>query len=228
MSFITMIIASAGLSLGFVGPDAKECAGDCEKACCETAEATKDACCALGSAAAEPELPKIESAAYGNAAWPAQNSEDDLYAKNLQGKTLPVALGNETILSKDMEMKDLKGKVVILDFWATWCGPCVAAAPKLAALQEAHAKDLMVVGIAGQREDESTVRAFIEKHDEPFMQLYDDKQTAFKPFESRGIPLVVVMSTDGVIRWMGNPHEDDFKTTVEQVIKADPMIQAKS
>lgn len=60
------------------------------------------------------------------------------------------------------------------------------------------------------------------------MYLHDAEQRVYKPFESRGIPLVVVLSTDGVIRWMGNPHHKDFNAIVGQVVAADPMIKAKS
>ncbi len=230
MNILALLIATAGMGLGLAGPDGKVCKEGCEKACCETATADgeKDACCALSAAAADHKTPEIDSAAYGNAAWPAFNNEKDLYSKNLQGKALPVALGSETILSEGHDLKQLKDKVVIIDFWATWCGPCIAAAPKLAALQNAHKDDLMVVGLSGLNEDEQTVRNFLADHDEPFMQLFDSKQTLLNEFESRGIPLVVVMSTDGIIRWMGNPHEQDFKAAVEQVLKVDPMIQAKS
>ncbi len=228
MSVITLILASAGMSLGLIGPDAKSCATDCEKACCSTehAQDAEGKSCAL--CPTEAKLPEVETEAYANANWPAFNIEDDLYAKNLQGKMLPAALGSETVLSEGMDLKQLKGKVVVVDFWATWCGPCVAAAPKLASLQKAHSEDLMVVGVAGQREDEQTVRGFIAEHKEPFMHLFDSKQTVYKHFESRGIPLVVVLSTDGVIRWMGNPHEAEFDTVVKQVIAADPLIKAKS
>lgn len=230
MNVFALLIASAGMSLGLVGPEAKTCPAGCEKACCTTdkAESEKDECCALGAAAAEDKLPQVDSAAYGNADWPAFNPDKDLYSKNLQGKKLPVAFGSETILSEGSDLKQLKGKVLIVDFWATWCGPCLAAAPKLADLKEAHSDDLMVVGVSGVNEDEQAVRSYLAEHHEPFMQLFDADQKVLKEFESRGIPLVLVMSTDGVIRWMGNPHEAEFKSVVEKVIKADPLIQAKS
>lgn len=235
MNTIALLIASAGMGLGFAGPDGEPCPVGCEQACCTAGAQALDegdahvhaegVACTL---CASPKLPQIDSAAYGNANWPEYNNAKDLYSKNLQGQKLPVALGTETILSEGSDLKQLQGKVVIVDFWATWCGPCIAAAPKLASLQKANSENLMVVGLSGVNEDEQAVRSFLAEHDEPFMQLFDANQTVLKEFESRGIPLVVVMSTDGVIRWMGNPHESDFKAAVEQVLKADPLIQAKS
>ncbi len=222
MSLISIIIASAGMSLGLAGP---ECKTDCASACCETKEVAHkeaDACCELGSSA---KLPEVDSALYGNAAWPAHNKGESLYAKDFQGKTLNVTLGKETWISEETQ---LEGKVVILDFWATWCPPCRSAMPILDQMQKDNAEDLAVVAIGGQSEDESTVREYISSHKESISNLFDANQAVFKQFESKGIPLVVVMSTDGVVRWIGNPHDENFKPAVAQVLEVDPMINAKS
>ena len=235
MNLISMLIASAGLSLATLGPDGGECAADCDKGCCttEAAKESKDGACPLcashdkGEAMAKKELPEVDSAAYGNAAWPAHNTGETLYAKDFQGKPLPAALGSEDDLSEDIDLEDLEGKVLVLDFWATWCGPCIASAPKLAKLQESHEGNVQVVSISGLREDSDTVKSFIETHDEPFFHLYDEEQTVFKHFESRFIPLVVIVSTDGVVRWIGNPGDQAFEQALNKVVEVDPLIQAK-
>jgi thiol-disulfide isomerase/thioredoxin len=178
-----------------------------------------------GSAPVAPaaKAPQVDPALYKNAAWPAHNT--DLYAKDLQGQRLPVALGQETWLT---EKQDLTGKVLVLDFWATWCGPCIAAEPKLEKLTKDFAGKVAVIGISGQREEQSKVESHLAKHEPKWVYLHDAEQRVYKPFESRGIPLVVVVSTDGVIRWMGNPHHKEFHAIVGQVIAADPLIKAKS
>ncbi len=177
------------------------------------------------TAPAEPaaKAPQVDPGLYKTAAWPAHNP--DLYAKNLQGQKLPVPLGQEVWLT---EKQDLTGKVLVLDFWATWCGPCIAAEPKLEKLMKDHAGKVVVIGISGQREEQSKVESHLETHEPKWVYLHDNEQRVFKPFESRGIPLVVVLSTDGVIRWMGNPHHKEFNDIVGQVIAADPLIKAKS
>lgn len=205
MSFISIIIASAGICLATSGPDEGHC-----PLC-----ATKD------------KAPAIEAQAYETAAWPTHNPERNLYSSNFQGKPMPLALGKETVLSEGMSIENTKGKVMIVDFWATWCGPCIAAVPKLADLQEKHEDNLIVVGVSGLSEDQNTVESFLEKKKEPFLQLFDPEMKVFGEFKSTGIPLVLVVSTDGVIRWMGNPHDQGFKPAVEQVLKADPLILAK-
>jgi len=184
----------------------------------------KGACCALkgaeGSTTAVASTERQGASAYDTAAWPSHNT--DLYAKDFQGKALPVSLGSETWLTEKVETQ---GKVVVLDFWATWCGPCRAASPILDKLQKGNKDSLAVLAIAGQRDPIENVRSYVNEHPVSYAHLYDEKQSVYKPFESRGIPLVVVMSTDGVVRWMGNPHEPDFIPAVEAVLKADPKIE---
>jgi thiol-disulfide isomerase/thioredoxin len=166
---------------------------------------------------------KVDPALYAAADWPAHNP--DLYAEDFQGKKLAAPLGKETWLTPK---QNLDGKVLLLDFWATWCGPCIAATPRLADLQKAHPQGLAVVGVSGQGEDAETIRSYLAEHKPSFAYIHDDAQTVFKPFKSRGIPLVVVVSTDGVVRWMGNPFSETFKPAVEQIVKADPLVKARA
>jgi len=87
---------------------------------------------------------------------------------------------------------------------------------------------VQVVGISGQRDPIERVRSHLDEHQPRWVYLHDDEQRVFKPFESRGIPLVVVVSTDGVVRWMGNPHQEDFTDVVRKVVEADPMVRAQT
>lgn len=206
MSFIATFIAASAIALSNAAPE--------------------DGACPL--CAAKDTAPKVEAAAYDNAQWPTYNTGRNLYFTDFQGKPMPLALGNEAVLSEGMTLKDTEGKVLVIDFWATWCGPCIAAAPKLEQLQQDHKDSLQVIGVSGLSEDRNTVESFLAEQKEPFLQLYDPQMKAFNEFKSTGIPLVLVVSTDGIIRWMGNPHQPEFKAVVEQVIAADPLIQAKS
>ena len=206
MSLIATFIAAAAIALSSAGPE--------------------DGACPLCTA--KDSAPKVEAAAYEKADWPAHNTGRNLYFTDFQGKPMPLALGKESVLSEGMTLEDTKGKVLVIDFWATWCGPCIAAAPKLEKLQKDHKDNLQVIAVSGLSEDRNTVESFLAEHKEPFLQLFDPEMKVFNEFKSTGIPLVLVVSTDGVIRWMGNPHQNEFRNAVEQVIAADPLIQAKN
>lgn len=163
---------------------------------------------------------------YAAASWPAHNA-GNLYGKNMQGQALPVPLGSETWLT---DKQDLTGKALVLDFWATWCGPCIAVMPQLDTMQRQNPQTLAVLGLAGQArqgypEDANAVRNFMSKNRHSYGQLIDPQQRVYKSLEIRAIPHVVVLSTDGVVRWQGNPHEPAFRQAVAQVLRVDPGLQ---
>jgi len=175
--------------------------------------------------APEPEqktVDAIDPKAYDNAPWPEHNGQS-LSAKNFQGKPLPVPMGNEEWVYNE---RDLSGKVLVLDFWATWCGPCIRAMPMLHDLQDSYEGRLEIVGIGGSEEKEKFVR-YVMKKKGNYAQMFDEKQTINNALEIKGIPHVLILSTDGVIRWQGNPHNPDFKTAVAMTIAADPLLAAK-
>jgi len=210
---IAMLIASTGIALTTAGPDCSA-----KKDCPLTGDKTAAAACCDDGSCDGCKAHKAE--AYTSADWPAHNK--DLYAKDFQGQALPVALGTETWLSDKV---DTEGKVVVLDFWATWCPPCRAASPILDELQKENPDSLAVMAIAGQRDPQNDVSNYVAEHAVSYANLYDADQAVYKPFESKGIPLVVVMSTDGIIRWIGNPHEEGFLPAVNKTIAADPIVQ---
>jgi cytochrome c biogenesis protein CcmG/thiol:disulfide interchange protein DsbE len=102
---------------------------------------------------------------------------------------------------KDVTLSSLKGKVVLLDFWATWCGPCKIEIPWFIEFQNKYAKDgLQVVGVSVD-DTIDKLKPFVAdmKMNYPVLQGlgHDDMQDAFGPIW--GIPVTVVISRDGKI-----------------------------
>lgn len=171
-----------------------------------------------GAKKAEPK--SIPAEAYAKADWPAQNA-DKFPANNFQGKQLPVPLGNEEWLT---DKKDTENKVIILDFWATWCGPCRAASPMLEEIQREFEGKVEVLAIGGSNDDERAHKRYVFGSKKAYSNLYDKNDSIYRPMGVKAIPHTVVMSTDGIIRWQGNPLSRDFKDIVTKIIEVDPMF----
>ncbi len=111
----------------------------------------------------------------------------------------------KSLSGETVTLKEYRGKVVVLDFWATWCAPCRASIPQLVELQEKHKKNgLVVMGISldnPQKADDEFVKAFCEKFETNYIQLRADKHVVKDYFQNRGIsiPTAVVIDQKGNI-----------------------------
>ena len=101
----------------------------------------------------------------------------------------------------------LDGSWVVMDFWATWCRPCVAAMPHLNELQKEFASD-SVVFLAVTHERKQQVQGFLTMHELlALVALDSDKQVMHKLMGIRAIPRTFVIGPDRVIRWTGHPSK---------------------
>lgn len=104
--------------------------------------------------------------------------------------------GNEVDLSK------MKGKVILVDFWATWCGPCVAEMPKVIEVYNSfHEKGFDVIGISLD-EDKDALQKFIKSNEMPWPQYFDGKGWAnelAKQYGIGSIPATFLIGKDGKV-----------------------------
>ena len=100
--------------------------------------------------------------------------------------TLPKLGGGE------LQATDLAGHVVVLNFWATWCQPCLHEIPVLKRLDE---EGVRIVGIALDEEGERAVRPFVEHHGIAYTQLLGD-QEVFQRFSGLTIPYTLVLDAE--------------------------------
>ena len=108
--------------------------------------------------------------------------------------TLKALDGQEITLSK------FKGKVVLLDFWATWCAPCREAIPHLINLQKTYQeKGFQVIGMNVDRGDVETVRRFVKLMDIPYPITLTSEEVA-RNYRVTGLPTTILIDKEGRIR----------------------------
>jgi tetratricopeptide (TPR) repeat protein len=94
----------------------------------------------------------------------------------------------------------LRGRIVLLDFWASWCGPCVRALPSVKKVQRDHAsRPFVVVGISADR-DGRAWRAFTDKNAMDWPQYWDENGKLQRLFDVQAIPTYVLLDAEGIER----------------------------
>jgi thiol-disulfide isomerase/thioredoxin len=118
----------------------------------------------------------------------------------------------KSLAGQDFKMADTKGKVVFLNFWATWCPPCVAEMPSIQQLHE-KLKDEGVVLVCISNEEASKVSRFVNEKGFTF-PIYTIRGAPPAVFKTRGIPATFILSPDGKIafRHIGSAKWDDDKS----------------
>lgn len=139
-------------------------------------------------------------AAEGRAAGLALTIANDPAEARADGSMAPdvslPSLDGETTIS----LSGYRGSVVVLNFWATWCAPCVVEMPDLAAAQRAHAVEGLVVLAINQQEGPATVRGFLNRHQLDLLVLLDAHGTVGTRYRVRALPTSLFLDRSGVIR----------------------------
>jgi cytochrome c biogenesis protein CcmG/thiol:disulfide interchange protein DsbE len=97
-----------------------------------------------------------------------------------------------------------KGKTVVLEFWATWCGPCVRAIPHLNSLVDKYQSDDLIF-VSVTKENKSKVTNFMKKKEMKAFVALDDRGKTNSAYRIRAIPKAYIISPEGKIIWDGHP-----------------------
>ena len=117
-----------------------------------------------------------------------------------EGQVLPELLQVVDLAGKPVSLADYRGKLVLLDFWATWCGPCITELPNLKEVYEKyHDSGFEIVGISLDS-DEAALREFIKENRLTWRQVFDGKRwesPLVQQYGIRGIPAQFLIDQEG-------------------------------
>ena len=145
-----------------------------------------------------------------------------------QGHAFP-SLTFTSLSGKPVNLDEFKGKVVLIDFWATWCSPCVRSMPDLiATYKEYHDQGFEIIGI-NMDQEKAKLEKYLQDNEVTWPQYFDglgwDNKLA-KRFGVRGIPHIVLINKNGAVHFNTNYnknrfplHGDDLKNAVAELLK---------
>ena len=147
---------------------------------------------------------------------PALRAENEAVARPAPAWTL------KDVDGRTVRSDEFRGKVVVLDFWATWCGPCRSEIPGYVELQRKYGGDgLVIVGVSFDRGGPGVVKQFIADQKVNYWIVMGDDQVADAFGGVEAIPTTFIIDRNGVIRYrkVGAKPADEFEAVVRPILK---------
>ena len=122
--------------------------------------------------------------------------------------------------NKDVSLSDFEGKVIILNFFATWCPPCRHEVPDFVELYNEYNDDgLVIIGVAQDREGVSAVKPFAEKNNITYPVLIDDGSASKLYGPIRAIPTTLIIDREGNIanKFIGFREKSIFESEIKKL-----------
>ena len=153
-----------------------------------------------------------------------------LPAASLAQEGPPLAAGTrapefatQTIAGKPLSLKSLRGKVVLLDYWATWCGPCQMATPTLQSLHKQFGKQgLRVVGLSvDDQRSVGSVKPFVKHFGMTYLVSASPSANgrAQYAYNVHGIPSQFLIDKKGIVRWSQSGYSENEAQELPPLIK---------
>ncbi len=140
-------------------------------------------------------------------------------APHPDGKPIPAPSFTLPTSNGTVSLDSLRGKVVLVDFWASWCVPCKSSFPWMGAMQEKYApKGLTIVAINVDKSRHSADE-FLQKHPAPFVVAFDPSGATAKAFHVWGMPTSYLIGSDGAIVFSRAGFDSKHAKEVESMIQ---------
>ena len=144
-----------------------------------------------------------------------------LVSVKAQSGKQPIGLSLKDIHGRTLRLSDYKGKVVLVNFWATWCIPCRTEIPDLVKKQrQYHNQDLRIIGIAYPPETLYEVRRFARNNRMNYRVALGNKETKSLFSDTETLPMTVVVDREGRLRDVieGIMYQDEFDQKVKPLL----------
>lgn len=141
------------------------------------------------------------------------------------------AVAFETMEGEKRTLGDYDGRVVLVDFWATWCKPCEKLMPKLVELHDefgGNGFDILGVSIDEPKDREARIRKFVKKHKVSYPILVDATATpAWEAFHVKAIPSAFLVDASGniVAQWRGAVDHDAVRAAVAKLLGGETPVE---
>jgi thiol-disulfide isomerase/thioredoxin len=150
-----------------------------------------------------------------------------LIAAEPSGRVAPDCALTSAFDAQNYHLQQFKGKVVYVDFWASWCGPCVQSFPFMNGLDhEFKGKGLQIVAI-NMDENPADAQQFLGQHPAKFTVLADTNQQCAKAFEVKAMPSSYLIDRNGVVRYehlgFKAGETEQLQTLIKQLLTEVPV-----
>lgn len=138
----------------------------------------------------------------------------------LHGKPAPDLNLGQWMNGKAVTLKDIKGKIVLIDFWATWCGPCLKAVPHTNEMMKKYGdRGVVIIGVCSPRGGEK-LAATVKKYGIKYPVAIDQDGATMKAYLGNSFPDYYVIDRQGNLRW-GDIVNSDAEKAIELLLAED-------
>ena len=152
---------------------------------------------------------------------PPSSSIEEAEAAAFVGKPARLDFTLKDMHGADVRLSSFKGKVILINFWATWCGPCKAEIPDLVELQDQYRGDLVILGLS-TTDTADQIRPYADEYKMNYPVLItkdrEEVQDAYGPMW--GIPMSIIVDRDGRIakRHAGIGTKEQFEREIKALL----------